>query len=75
VIGGITNPLVHHGDAVLHIAFIDAPAPTEPAMPTQIDNGFAEGSGATRFPVDAANGSVGSSTSAGSSQSNDGHDA
>lgn len=74
VIGGITNPLVNRGDAVLHIAFIDAPAPTERAMPTQIDNGFTEGSGVMRIPVDAANGSVGSSTSAGSSESNDGHD-
>ncbi len=31
VIGGITNPLVNQGDAVLHIAFIDPPPPTEPA--------------------------------------------
>lgn len=78
VIGGITNPLVNRGDAVLHIAFIDPPAPIEPDMPAQIDNGFAEGSGALRLPVDPANGSVGPSAAAGSSASdgsNDGHDA
>ncbi len=31
VIGGITNPLVNEGDAVLHIALVDPPPPTEPA--------------------------------------------
>ena len=35
VIGGIANPLVNPGDAVLHIAFIDPPAPAEPDMPAQ----------------------------------------
>ena len=72
VIGGITNPLVNQGDAVLHIAFIDPPAPAEPDMPAQIANGFANGSGTKPRPTEGANGSAGSAGSAGSSG---GHDA
>ena len=57
VIGGITNPLVHKGDAVLHIAFVDTPTASDDAMPAQIDNGFADASGAMDLPPDGVDGS------------------
>ena len=70
VVGGITNPLVNQGDAVLHIAFIDEPAPTGPELPAQIDHGVADGFAALQIPAQGSNGSAGS---AGSNGSNEGH--
>ncbi len=52
VIGGITNPLVHRGDAVLHIAFVDPPEPTGAEMPSQSDNGFTDAPEAMQLPAD-----------------------
>jgi predicted deacylase len=53
VIGGITNPLVNRGDAVLHIAFVDPPPPQRPAMPRQLDSASDGTVGAMRLPEDA----------------------
>lgn len=40
VIGGITNPLVNRGDAVLNIAFVDSdPPPDRGGLRSQLDNG------------------------------------
>jgi hypothetical protein len=52
VIGGITNPLVNRGDAVLHLAFVDPPAATTPAMPRQLDNHLDGASEALRLAAD-----------------------
>lgn len=49
VIGGITNPLVNRGDAVLHIAFVDAPESNRAVMPQQLDNGLPNTSDAIRL--------------------------
>ncbi|MGD8816387.1 MAG: succinylglutamate desuccinylase/aspartoacylase family protein [Acidobacteriota bacterium] len=56
VIGGITNPLVNRGDAVLHIALADPAPAAHSKMPRQLDNSIAGVPEAMQLPEDPRNG-------------------
>ena len=53
VIGGITNPLVNRGDAVLHITLIDQQQPRKGEMPKQLDKPVVDATAAMRLPADS----------------------
>jgi hypothetical protein len=54
VIGGITNPLVNRGDAVLHITLADQRSKRQSEMPTQLDKPVIDASDAMRLPAESA---------------------
>jgi predicted deacylase len=56
VIGGITNPLVLRGDAVLNIALVDRPEPEEAEMRAQLDKPLSDASETMQLPAEPANG-------------------
>lgn len=56
VIGGITNPLVNRGDAVLHIALVDRTAPKDAEMRPQLDKPLSDANEAMQLPAEPANG-------------------
>ena len=54
VIGGITNPLVNRGDAVLHITIADRTEQKLDEMPSQLDKPVVETIDTMQLPVDSA---------------------
>jgi len=56
VIGGITNPLVNRGDAVLHIALVDGEEPATVEPPARLETGVDAAPQAMQLPEDAGNG-------------------
>jgi hypothetical protein len=56
VIGGITNPLVHRGDAVLHIAMVESPVPKDTELRSQLDKPASDASETMQLPAEPANG-------------------
>jgi len=58
VIGGVTNPLVHRGDAVLHIALVDRPATEDTEIRSQLNKPLSDANEAMQLPAEPANGSA-----------------
>lgn len=58
VIGVITNPLVHRGDAVLHIALVDRPATEDTEIRSQLNKPLSDVNEAMQLPAEPANGSA-----------------